>query len=55
MIRPNGRWLRQLIVLGGDYLEGPAPRGLDRFAVIVTNDGSVEVDVSKLQMGAPHG
>jgi hypothetical protein len=39
----------------GDYLEGPAPRGLDRFAVIVTNDGIVEVDVSEFQMGAPHG
>ncbi len=39
----------------GDYLEGPAPRGLDRFAVIVTNDGLVEVDVSRFQMGAPHG
>lgn len=39
----------------GDYLEGPAPRGLDRFTVVVTNDGIVEVDVSKFLMGTPHG
>ena len=39
----------------GDYLEGPAPRGLDRFQVSVTQDGAVRVDVNVFQPGAPHG
>jgi cytochrome b6-f complex iron-sulfur subunit len=30
----------------GEHLRGPAPRDLDRFAVIVTAGGDVVVDVS---------
>jgi hypothetical protein len=37
----------------GDYLEGPAPRSLDRFPVVVTENGEVLVDVSALQAGPP--
>ena len=37
----------------GDYLEGPALRGLDRFAVVVTDAGEVLVDVSAFQVGPP--
>jgi cytochrome b6-f complex iron-sulfur subunit len=37
----------------GEYIYGPAPRGLDRFAVIVMNDGEVLVNVSDYQQGPP--
>lgn len=36
--------------LGGGYLAGPSPRGLDRFAVFIV-DGEVVVDVSGFQYG----
>lgn len=35
----------------GDWLEGPSPRGLDRFGVSVTTDGNVWVDVTNYQPG----
>lgn len=37
----------------GEYLEGPSPRGLDRYAVTVTDSGEVQVDVNRLQPGPP--
>jgi Rieske Fe-S protein len=36
----------------GEWLEGPSPRSLDRFAVTVTHAGEIWVDVSKLQFGS---
>jgi len=38
----------------GEYQDGPAPRGLDRFAVSV-QDGTVRVDTSKIVLGPPRG
>jgi nitrite reductase/ring-hydroxylating ferredoxin subunit len=38
----------------GAYISGPAPRDLDRFAVIVSDDGEVMVNVRDYQMGVPH-
>jgi len=35
----------------GEYLAGPAPRGLDRYTVVVTESGEVQVDVSWLLSG----
>jgi cytochrome b6-f complex iron-sulfur subunit len=40
--------------LHGEYFEGPAPRGLDRFPVEIV-DGKVIVDTGKLQVGPPRG
>lgn len=40
--------------LHGEHLEGPAPRGLDRFPVVVEG-GKVTVDTGKLQVGPPRG
>ena len=37
----------------GEYIDGPAPHGLDRFSVSVTNDGEVLVNVSDYQQGPP--
>ncbi len=37
----------------GEYIDGPAPRGLDRFGVNVTNDGEVLVHVYDYQHGPP--
>ena len=37
----------------GEYMYGPAPRGLDRFGVIVANDGEVLVNVNDYQQGPP--
>ena len=37
----------------GKYVDGPAPRGLDRFGVSVTNDGKVLVNVNDYQQGPP--
>lgn len=39
--------------LTGEYLEGPAPHGLDRFEIIVTSDEEVVVDVSQFLTGPP--
>lgn len=38
----------------GEYQEGPAPRGLDRFPVAI-EDGQVVVDTGQLQTGPPRG
>jgi hypothetical protein len=35
----------------GEYVSGPSPRGLDRFAVEVKENGEVLVDVSALRVG----
>ena len=35
----------------GEWLTGPSPRSLDRFAVTVTPAGEIWVDVSKFQFG----
>lgn len=40
--------------LHGEYQEGPAPRGLDRFPVTVV-EGQVIVDTGDLQTGPPRG
>lgn len=38
----------------GVWLEGPSPRGLDRFGVSTTTDGRVLVDVTKYEPGQRH-
>ncbi|MGH2685121.1 MAG: ubiquinol-cytochrome c reductase iron-sulfur subunit [Actinomycetota bacterium] len=38
----------------GEYRDGPAPRGMDRFAVTVQN-GRVQVDTSTVVLGPPRG
>jgi cytochrome b6-f complex iron-sulfur subunit len=38
----------------GEYRDGPAPRGMDRFAVTV-QDGTVRVDTSQRVTGPPRG
>src|SRR6266508_3234522 len=38
----------------GEYKEGPAPRGLDRFAITVQG-GQIVVDTSKIVTGPPRG
>jgi cytochrome b6-f complex iron-sulfur subunit len=38
----------------GEYKEGPAPRGLDRFAVLASGD-QITVDTSKIISGPPRG
>ena len=40
--------------LHGEYYQGPAPRGLDRFPVTI-EDGKVMVDTGSLQEGPPRG
>ena len=40
--------------LGGEYLAGPAPRGMDRHPVAVV-DGRVVIDTRTLEPGPPHG
>ena len=40
--------------LTGEYYAGPAPRGLDRFPIEVT-DGKVVVDTGSVQEGPPRG
>ena len=37
----------------GDYLAGPSSRGLDRYAVSLSEGGDITVDVSTLQAGPP--
>ena len=38
----------------GEWKEGPAPRGLDRFAIEVSG-GQIVVDTSKVITGPPRG
>jgi cytochrome b6-f complex iron-sulfur subunit len=39
----------------GEYKLGPAPRGMDRFQVEITDSGDVMVDTSKIVLGPPRG
>ncbi|HLE39648.1 MAG TPA: Rieske 2Fe-2S domain-containing protein [Acidimicrobiia bacterium] len=39
----------------GEYRSGPSPRGMDRFAVTVSDDGIVEVDTGAVTKGVPAG
>jgi cytochrome b6-f complex iron-sulfur subunit len=39
----------------GEYKLGPAPRGMDRFQVVITDSGDVMVDTSKIILGPPRG
>lgn len=39
----------------GEVRTGPAPRGMDRFAVEITGDGVVRVDTGTISQGAPPG
>jgi cytochrome b6-f complex iron-sulfur subunit len=39
----------------GEYKLGPAPRGMDRFHVTVTESGDVMVDTSEVILGPPRG
>ena len=39
----------------GEYKLGPAPRGMDRFHVTVTDTGDVLVDTSEVILGPPRG
>jgi Rieske Fe-S protein len=41
-------------ILGEKMKEGPAERGLDRFAVRIDDDGTVVVDTSQITRGAPN-
>ena len=40
--------------LGGEWVQGPAPRGMDRFPVTI-QDGQVVVDTSTVVTGPDHG
>lgn len=39
----------------GEYKLGPAPRGLDRFRITVTETGDVMVDTAEIVQGPPRG
>jgi cytochrome b6-f complex iron-sulfur subunit len=39
----------------GEYKLGPAPRGMDRFRIDVTDGGDVMVDTSEVILGPPRG
>lgn len=39
----------------GEYVSGPAPRGMDRFAISVSGDGRVQVDTANVVEGPPQG
>jgi len=39
----------------GEYTLGPAPRGLDRFSIEITDAGDVMVDTSAVILGPPRG
>jgi len=39
----------------GEYTLGPAPRGLDRFTLQITDAGDVMVDTSSIVLGPPRG
>jgi cytochrome b6-f complex iron-sulfur subunit len=42
-------------ILGEKLEKGPAERGMDRFAVLVEEDGTVVIDTSEIIFGAPEG
>ena len=39
----------------GEYKQGPAPRGMDRFRIEITEGGDVLVDTSQVILGPPRG
>jgi cytochrome b6-f complex iron-sulfur subunit len=39
----------------GEYQLGPAPHGMDRFAIEITDGGDVMVDTSRILLGPPRG
>jgi cytochrome b6-f complex iron-sulfur subunit len=39
----------------GEYKLGPAPHGMDRFKVSVTDSGDVLVDTAEVVLGPPRG
>jgi cytochrome b6-f complex iron-sulfur subunit len=41
--------------LGGEWIEGPAPRGMDRFELKVDATGTLVADTSKVITGPAHG
>ncbi len=41
--------------LGGEWISGPAPHGMDRYAVALDKDNNVVVDTSKLTTGPDRG
>jgi Rieske Fe-S protein len=40
--------------LGGEWIKGPAPRGMDRFALTLEGD-VLQVDTGQVSEGPPHG
>jgi hypothetical protein len=42
-------------ILGEKLEKGPAERGMDRFAVLMDEDGTVLIDTSEITRGAPEG
>jgi len=42
-------------VLGEKLEKGPAERGMDRFAVLIEEDGTVVIDTREILFGAPEG
>ena len=42
-------------ILGEKLEKGPAERGMDRFAVLMEEDGTVVIDTSEILFGAPEG
>ena len=41
-------------ILGEKMFKGPAERGLDRFAVLIEDDGTIVIDTSQLTRGSPN-
>ena len=41
-------------ILGEKMFKGPAERGLDRFAVLIEDDGMIVIDTSQLTQGSPN-
>lgn len=39
----------------GEFQDGPAPRGMDRFKIEIGSDGTVSVDTSSVIQGPPRG
>jgi cytochrome b6-f complex iron-sulfur subunit len=39
----------------GEYVSGPAPRGMDRFGISISGDGRVQVDTANVVEGPPQG
>lgn len=42
-------------ILGEKLEKGPAERGMDRFAVLIDDEGTVLIDTSEIVRGAPQG